>query len=76
MQVSTANVEQTFEDRLGDMLNPVQPDPAYYQQLKQRLSQRPTTVVETYPNQTLAFLIAVFGLAAGVWLIWLVRRLR
>ena len=63
-----------LEKSLQFSLSPVQPNPEFVYRLRDRLTAPPSIMIE--PRKTAAaFVIVMFGLFTGVFLIWLIRTI-
>lgn len=69
------NFQQGIEFNLGNLLKPIDPDPEFLQHLNQRLANPAEISVERQHNSQMALLVLFGGLAGGVFVIWLLRKL-
>jgi hypothetical protein len=68
-----------LENELQRSLRPVQPNPEFVNKLHSRLVAPTTTILESRVSQSLATPILVlvgFGLAIGLFVIWVVPQIR
>ena len=62
-----------LEQKLSNLLKPVTPDPEFVDSLKMKLTRAPAVFVETSRRQ-MGLLVVSFGLFAGAFLVWLLRK--
>ena len=67
--------QQQLEKSLNDILNPVEPEINYVENLSNRLTSKPVVSIE-YPNIFLFYAILSAGLFFGAFFIWLATRLK
>ena len=79
MSPTSPELFSAIESELKRSLRPVQPNPDFVNKLHSRLVSPTTTILERHSTQTLAtpilFLVG-FGLAVGLFLVWIIRQLR
>jgi len=67
--------QQKLENRLDDILSPVDPEKNYVENLYHRLTIKPSVSIE-YPNYFLFYVILSAGFFIGVLFIWLLTRIK
>lgn len=64
-----------LETRLAESLKPVHPNQAFINNLKDKLAQGTSTIVETRSNHN-SYIFVGLGLMTGALIIWLLKRMK
>ena len=65
---------QGLEDRLDQVLTPVNPDPAFVNALKYKLANTPSVFLETSRQHSWLAIVGL-GLVSGALAYWLIKKL-
>ena len=79
MSPQPSEIISSLESTLQRSLRPVQPNPEFVNKLHSRLITPASTVLERHAPKAIttpAFFVAGFGLAIGLFLVWIIRQLR
>lgn len=65
------NLEESVEQRLNTILNPINPNPDFVHRLKKRLVTTPVITVEEHARPLWLLMVLAGGLVIGVLFYWL-----